>query len=76
MMSDYVVIRQNPNDDWMVLFVDVTADTPEAAIEFTALNEQKGGEGRYIAIPNEWWTAQNVTIKRIAEVNLEKQGMV
>jgi hypothetical protein len=46
------------------------------AIEITAKDENKGGAGRYVAIPNEWWIAQNVTVKKIAEVNMEPQEMV
>ncbi len=76
-MTDFVVLKQNPQtDDWDETYVDVTADSPEAAVEIVAKDENRGGEGRYIAIPNEWWVAQNVTVKRIAEVNMERQEMV
>lgn len=79
-MTEYVVLRQFQQgalaDCFETTYVDVTADSPEAAIEQVAKDENKGGEGRYIAIPNEHWVAQNVTVKRIAEVNMERQEMV
>jgi hypothetical protein len=79
-MADFVVLKQIPSgpcaDSWDTTYVDVTADTPEAAIESVAVDEHKGGEGRYIAIPNEWWVAQNVAVKRIAEVTLDREEMV
>jgi hypothetical protein len=79
-MPDFVVLRQIENGPWAdsfeVLYVDVTGETAEDAIREAATDENKGGEGRYIAIPNEWWIAQNVTVKKIAEVNMEPQEMV
>jgi hypothetical protein len=76
-MPDYAVLKQNPRDDsWDTTYVDVTADSPEAAIEVVAKDEHRGGEGRYVAIPNEWWKAQDVTVKRIAEVSMEPQELV
>jgi hypothetical protein len=79
-MPDFVVLRQIPEGPWAdtfeVLYVDVTGDTAEDAIRETATDERKGGAGRYIAVPNEWWIAQNVTVKKIAEVNMDPQEMV
>lgn len=79
-MPDYVVLKQIPEgqcaDSFDTTYVDVTAETPEEAIEEVSKDEHKGGAGRYIAIPNEYWVAQNVTVKRIAEVNMERQEMV
>lgn len=79
-MPDYVVLKQIPEGHWAdcfdVTYVDVTAETPEAAIEEVSKDEHKGGEGRYIAIPNEYWVAQNVKVRRIAEVDMERQEMV
>jgi hypothetical protein len=79
-MPDFVVLRQIPEGSWAdcfdVLYVDVTAETAEEAIRTTARDDIKGGAGRYIAIPNEWWIAQNVTVKKIAEVNMEPQEMI
>jgi hypothetical protein len=79
-MFDFVVLRQIPEGPWAdlfeVLYVNVTAETAEDAIRTTATDENKGGAGRYIAIPNGWWTAQNVTVKKIAEVNMEPQEMI
>jgi hypothetical protein len=70
-MPDYAVLKQNSQDSWDELSAAVTADTPEGAIEMIAKDEGGGGEGRYVAIPNEWWTAQEVTIRRIASVNMK-----
>jgi hypothetical protein len=79
-MPDFVVLRQIPDGGWAdcfdVLYVDVTAETAVDAIREAATSEIKGGPGRYIAIPNEWWVAQNVTVKRIAEVEMETQEMI
>lgn len=79
-MPDYVVLKQIPEGTWAdcfdALYVDVTAETPEEAIQEVATDGAKGGEGRYIAIPNEHWVAQNVKVKRIAEVEMERQDMV
>ena len=81
-MPDYVVLKQITDgswaDYWEAVYVDVTAETPEEAISITAKDNSKakGGEGRYIAIPNEYWVAQNVNVKRIAEVTMERQEMI
>jgi hypothetical protein len=79
-MPDFVVLRQIEEGSWAdcfeELYVDVTGETAEDAIREVATDEKKGGAGRYIAIPNEWWIAQNVTVKKIAEVNMEPQEMV
>ena len=79
-MPDYVVLKQIPEgpcaDCFETTYVDVTAESPKAAIEEVAKDGIKGGEGRYLAIPNEYWVAQNVTVKRIAEVNMERQDMI
>jgi hypothetical protein len=79
-MPDFVVLRQIQGGAWAdcfdVLYVDVTAETAEDAIREAATSEDRGGAGRYIAIPNEWWTAQNVTVKKVAEVNMEPQEMI
>lgn len=79
-MFYYVVLKQIPEghcaDLFDAIYVDVHAESAEAAIEEVAKDENKGGEGRYIAIPNEYWVAQNVKIKRIAEVTMERQDMV
>jgi hypothetical protein len=79
-MPDFVVLRQIEDGPWAdsfeVLYVDVTSETAEDAIRETAMDYNKGGAGRYIAIPNEWWTAQNVTVKKIAEVYMEPEGMI
>ena len=79
-VPDYVVLKQISEgpcaDCFETTYVDVTAETPKAAIEEVAKDEHKGGAGRYIAIPNTWWVAQDVTVKRIAEVNMEEQEMV
>ena len=79
-MPDYVVLRQFLSgpcaDCFTTTYVDVTAESEEAAIEQVAKDGSKGGEGRYIAIPNEYWVAYNVTVKRIAEVDMEQLKMV
>jgi hypothetical protein len=79
-MPDYVVLKQIPAgpcaDNWDVIYVDITADSAEDAIDITAKTEYKGGEGRYVAIPNEWWVGQNVTVKRIAEVSMEREELI
>jgi len=79
-MKEFVVLKQIPSgpcaDSWDMTYVDVAANSAEEAIEDVAKDAVKGGEGRYIAIPNEWWVAQDVTVKRIAEVNMERQEMV
>jgi hypothetical protein len=78
--SDFVVLRQIPDGQWAdmfeVLYVDVTGESAEDAIRKAATDENKGGAGRYIAIPNSWWIAQNVTVKKIAEVNMETQELI
>jgi hypothetical protein len=79
-MPDYVVLRHIPEGQWAdcyeVTYVDQTAKSAEEAIEEVAKDGVKGGEGRYIAIPNEYWVAQNVVVKRIAEVNMEQVDLV
>jgi len=79
-MPDFVVLRQIPEGSWAdmfeVVYVDVSGETAVDAIREAATSEHKGGPGRYIAIPNEWWIAQNVTVKRIAEVEMETQEMI
>jgi hypothetical protein len=79
-MPEFVVLRQIPEGHWAdmfeVIYVNVKGETAEDAIRETATSENKGGEGRYIAIPNEWWIAQNVTVKKIAKVNMEPEEMV
>jgi hypothetical protein len=79
-MPDFVVLRQIEEGPWAdtfeVIYVDVTGETAEDAIREVAIDEKKGRAGRYIAIPNEWWTAQNVTVKKIAEVNMEPEEMI
>lgn len=79
-MINFVVLKQIPDNEWadcfVTTYVDVTAESAKDAIEQIAKDEHKGGEGRYIAIPNEWWIAQDVTVKKIAEVNMEEQEMV
>ena len=79
-MTRYVVLKQIEEgqcaDYLYTTFVDVAAESPERAIEYVSKDEYKGGAGRYIAIPNEYWVAQNVKVKRIAEVMMERQEMV
>lgn len=79
-MIEWVVLRQVEAGEWADMwdttYVNVEAETPEVAIEAVATSEHKGGAGRYVAIPNEWWVAQNVTVKRIAEVSMERQELV
>ena len=79
-MPDFVVLRQIQEGPWSdtfeVLYVDVSGETAVDAIREAATSEIKGGPGRYIAIPNEWWIAQNVKVKRIAEVEMETQEMI
>jgi hypothetical protein len=78
--KDFVVLKQVPTgpcaDSWDAVYVNVTANSPEDAIDEVAKLELVGGEGRYVAIPNEWWVAQNVTVKRIAEVGMEREELV
>jgi hypothetical protein len=79
-MIEYVILKQIPGgqcaDNWDAIYVDVSADSPEKAIEEAAKVEYRGGEGRYVAIPAEWWIAQNVTVKRIAEVDMEREELI
>lgn len=79
-MSEFVVLKQIPSgpcaDSWDAIYVDVSADSPENAIDEVARTETRGGEGRYVAIPSEWWIAQNVTVKRIAEVSMEREELI
>jgi hypothetical protein len=55
-MPDFVVLRQMEDGPWAdcfeVLYVDVLGETAEDAIRETAIDANKGGEGRYIAIKN------------------------
>lgn len=79
-MNNFVVLKQIPAgqcaDSWDEIYVNVVAESPEQAIDEIAKDEQRGGEGRYVAIPAEWWVAQNVTVKRIAEVTMEREELI
>jgi hypothetical protein len=78
-MPDFVILRQIEHGPWTdnfeVIYLDMTGETAEDAIREAATNN-KGGAGRYLAIPNEWWVAQNVTVKKIAEITMEPQKMI
>lgn len=79
-MPDYVVLKQIPEgpcaDCFDTTFMNVTAETPEAAIEEVSKDGEIGGAGRYVAIPKASWVIQNVKVKKIAEVTMERQEMV
>lgn len=79
-MQDFVILKQISMgewaDRWDALFVDISAPSPESAIDQAAKDEYKGGEGRYVAIPADLWVAQKVTVKKIAEVNMEREELI
>jgi hypothetical protein len=78
-VPEFVVLKQNFRDDsWDSTYVDVTAESAEEAIEVVAKegDRRKGGGGRYVAIPNEWWIAQDVVVERIAEVHMTPVELV
>lgn len=79
-MPDFVVLRHIPEGQWAdcyeTTYIDVTARSPEEAIEDVAKDGIKGGEGSYIAIPNEYWVEQKVKVKRTAEVEMERQELI
>ena len=77
-MPDYVVMKllQSDPELWRPIFVDVSAGSPEAAIEEVAKDGERGGEGVYVAVPNELWVGRDVRVKRIAEVEMERVELV
>jgi len=75
-VSEWVVLWQIPEgpwaDSWTVVYVNVEAETPQDAVEQTALDR---GAGRYVALPIEYWVGYNAEVKKIAEVSLEQEDL-
>lgn len=78
-MPDWIVFKQIPStspcaDLWDSQYVDISAENNIEACKLTAMDR---GEGRYIAFPNEFAMYFDITIKKIAEVNVgQGQSMV
>jgi len=75
-MTEWVVMRRNERDDsYHTIYVNVEADSAEKAIEEAVLTKSKDytdTEGDYIAFPNEHFQSYYVKIKRVAEIELSE----
>lgn len=77
---EWVVMKQNQllPDDYAICFVNIDATTAGEAIEHVAMTADgwKGGQGHYLAFPNQYAVRHRVTVQKIAEVNVDPEGMV